>query len=373
MSAEPQHLAHRRVERAEITVAADAQHGVVAALAAQRAVAELGGQRGVPAGEPALRDQLRQQQVGVGVAVGDGQQHVERYPAGRIPACRRPGADRGWRRRGPRRSRRHAGRGSGHVSRAPPRRPGAAREPSRRRASAACRPPGRRRARPGVLPVPARTRSRCTRSSPGGQRRGRARSHRPAAPLGPACTVTGHSLTRTPVQLRPRARLGRARPDLPVDRDGGLAPVNLRVGRGDLRRQADAVGGLLARLQLTGLDPVQRRHQQLGARRAQPVQQVPGGVRRPDRLGQHAEHRPRVKLADDAERRRAGDIVAMQDRVLHRGGPAPGRQNREVQVDPAMRRDVERRLRDAARRRRSPGSSPGRSRAAWPGSQARTA
>jgi hypothetical protein len=85
MSAEPEGLAHRRVERAEVTVAADAKDGVIAALSAQRAVAELGGQRGVPPGEPALRDELRQQQVGVSVATFDCKQDVERDPPGRIP------------------------------------------------------------------------------------------------------------------------------------------------------------------------------------------------------------------------------------------------------------------------------------------------
>ena len=43
----------------------------------------------------------------------------------------------------------------------------------------------------------------------------------------------------------------------------------------------------------------------------------------------------------EEERRRAGHLVAGTDRVLHRGGAAPGRQQREVQVDPPVRRDVE--------------------------------
>src|SRR5262250_1777616 len=90
MSAEPQCLADRRVERAELTVAADAQHRVIAALSTERAVAELGGQRRVPATKPALCDELRQQEVGVRVPAVDGKQHVKRYPAGRI-AARPPG------------------------------------------------------------------------------------------------------------------------------------------------------------------------------------------------------------------------------------------------------------------------------------------
>ena len=84
MGAEPQHLAHHRIERVKIAVAADGQHGVVGAATAQRPVGQLGGQRRVPAAELALREQLRQQQVRVGVPVGHGQQHVERDSPGRI-------------------------------------------------------------------------------------------------------------------------------------------------------------------------------------------------------------------------------------------------------------------------------------------------
>ena len=58
-----------------------------------------------------------------------------------------------------------------------------------------------------------------------------------------------------------------------------------------------------------------------------------------------AERRAGVQRRHDAERRRAGDLVAGPQRVLHRGRAPPGRQQREVQVHPAVRRDVERALR----------------------------
>ena len=51
-----------------------------------------------------------------------------------------------------------------------------------------------------------------------------------------------------------------------------------------------------------------------------------------------------------------------QHRVLHRGGAAPGRQQREVQVDPAVRAGCRAPRAARARRRRRPGSSRARAR-----------
>ena len=55
-----------------------------ALLAAQRAVGQLGGQRRVAPGQPAVRQQSGQQQVRVRVPLGHRAQHVERHAAGRI-------------------------------------------------------------------------------------------------------------------------------------------------------------------------------------------------------------------------------------------------------------------------------------------------
>src|ERR1700683_314961 len=49
---------------------------------------------------------------------------------------------------------------------------------------------------------------------------------------------------------------------------------------------------------------------------------------------------------DDAERGGAGDIVAVQNRMLHRRRATPRGQQGKVQVDPAVRRDVQSPLRD---------------------------
>ena len=87
MGAEPEDLAHGGLQGVQLAVAAHGEHGVIGAPAAQRAVGELGGQRGVPAAEPALGQRGREQQVGVGVPLGHGAQHVAGGPAGRIGAA----------------------------------------------------------------------------------------------------------------------------------------------------------------------------------------------------------------------------------------------------------------------------------------------
>ena len=94
------------------------------------------------------------------------------------------------------------------------------------------------------------------------------------------------------------------------------------------------------------LDAVERGDEQAGAGRGEPVEQVAAGVGGPDLLGRDAVDGTGVHAGLEAERRRAGDLVAVQQRVLHGRGAAPGRQQREVQVDPAVHRDVEHRLRD---------------------------
>ena len=62
--------------------------------------------------------------------------------------------------------------------------------------------------------------------------------------------------------------------------------------------------------------------------------------------GHQAVRRTGVELLDDPERGRPAHLVAGPDGVLHRGGTTPGGQHREVQVHPAVHRDVQRRLRE---------------------------
>ena len=92
--AEPEHVAHRRVEL--VPVAARGQDGVVGAAAAQRAVGQFGGEGRVAAGQAALGEQGGKQQVGVGVPVRDRAQDVVGGAPGRVGARAAAEAAGGW-------------------------------------------------------------------------------------------------------------------------------------------------------------------------------------------------------------------------------------------------------------------------------------
>ena len=73
----------------------------------------------------------------------------------------------------------------------------------------------------------------------------------------------------------------------------------------------------------------------------EPVQEDPRSVVGADRLGHDPEHRTCVEALIDDEGGGAGGFIASHDGSLHWCRPAPGRQDREVKVDPAMGRNVE--------------------------------
>ena len=127
----------------------------------------------------------------------------------------------------------------------------------------------------------------------------------------------------------------------PVHYERRQRPVDAGVLDADLGRQRHPLGGLRHRGDGPGGDPVDRAHQQLGAADRQASQQRSRGVARPDGLGDDTEDGAGVHALVEEERRRAGHLVAGTDRVLHRGGAAPRGQQREVQVDPPVRRHVE--------------------------------
>ena len=79
--------------------------------------------------------------------------------------------------------------------------------------------------------------------------------------------------------------------------------------------------------------------------RGQPAQQVARGVGGRDGLGDHAVHRAGVEPLLQPEGGGAGDLVAVPERGLHGRRAAPGGQQREVQVDPAVPGHVQRRAR----------------------------
>ena len=88
-------------------------------------------------------------------------------------------------------------------------------------------------------------------------------------------------------------------------------------------------------------DAVQGREQQRRAGDGQPAEQVARGVGRLDLLGDDAVDRTGVHAFLQPEGGGAGDVVACPDRGLDGTGSAPGGQQREVQVDPAMGRHIQ--------------------------------
>ena len=217
--------------------------------------------------------------------------------------------------------------------------------------------------------MPTSTARLLTCSSPGARTTGsraamtRSGPARPAPP-GPSAAArarTGPSLTRSPRNGGPGAgrracspaRAGRRRapaaPSAPAPRRCVSLGARLTPSDGCGTACSGAVG-----------EAVHRRDEQARRRRAASRSSSDaGGVVGAHRLGERAEHGPGVEALLEEERRGAGDVVAGHDGALHRRGSAPGGQQREVEVDPAVR--AARRARPGARGRRTPrpGSSPG--------------
>ena len=354
VGAEPQHVEHRRVELASGAVEA-ARRCTASYVPAhpQRAVGQLGGEGGVAAvGCRAAAQQRRAARGWRRRPLGDRAQTRRRPPAG-------PGRARRARRRGPLRP-------GGPVGRT--RRPRAVRRRRRRSRAAtpdAARPVGRRhrplavglhrrRAAPAPEPVPTSDDVALADQ----QRPGPARSRRPPSA---ATGSTGPSLSRSPrnvvhapgAGVQPRTRRstasGRARP-------ATRASSTLSFGA-----SADAVGGLRRASSVPSSMPSRVATSSPAPRDGEPAEQVAAGVRGAAPPRSRRRTPGRCPGPPRAEGRGAGHLVAGHHRVLHRGRPAPGGQQREVQVDPAVARHVERRRAGRARRRRRPGSSPGAS------------
>ena len=194
---------------------------------------------------------------------------------------------------------------------------------------------------------------------------------RPASPAS-ARGRTGPDLEPPAAERRPGARGRRRRPDQPVDlrrRRGPGAP-----GRRRPRPWAPATRPRRAAAgprRVPSSMPSRVATSRPRAGDGEAVEEIAGGVARPDRLGDHAVDRAGVEPLFEQERRRAGDLVAGHQGPLHGRGPAPGGQQREVQVHPAAAAGRPGRRGGSARRTRRPGSSRGRSRAAGPGSRGR--
>ena len=78
------------------------------------------------------------------------------------------------------------------------------------------------------------------------------------------------------------------------------------------------------------------------------LEQMTGRLVPADRAPKLGKDRPGVELVDQPEHGGAGLEVARHDRVLHGGGTAPARQQREVQVDPTQPWGAQQRLADEA-------------------------
>ena len=278
------------------------------ALRPQRSVGQLGGEGGVPLLELPLAQQLREQQVGVRGARGDAVAARRRRSAGR----RRAGAG-AW----PDADAVPAS-GLGSAAAHSPAHPltelrtctarpvGGGEHPL----SGGCTSPSRTAPRP----VPTRTPSGPTSSSPGATR-----STSGIGSTGPIRSRSPRHVVQAPgAGVTPRTRRSITYAGS-VQSTWASAPARSR-------RQADAFGRLGLGHERAGGDPVEGGHQQAGPADRQPAEQIAGGVARPDRLGDHAEDRPGVEAGLEQERRGSGDLVPGHDRVLDRRGTTPGRE-----------------------------------------------
>ncbi len=93
-------------------------------------------------------------------------------------------------------------------------------------------------------------------------------------------------------------------------------------------------------------DPIQRVDEEPSTAQREPLQQLTRCVIWSDRLRHHGEDGPSVELEHNSEGRRARYLITSQDRALDWRRATPSRQQREVQVDPAVPRDVQDPLRE---------------------------
>ena len=248
-------------------------------------------------------EDLRQHEVGVRVVLADGAQELQ--------------CGRAWQ--------------VGHLSTSP----SSSRAPRAQSAAGISRLPGGRTrpSRTGTVAVPTWTSARPMRIRPAGS----------AGASGAGSTRPEPESLVTPGAPRPGCR--RAGAHLAVGGHRRHVPAHTRVVDGQLRC-VGRIAGLRHRVRRAGLERVERRQQEPGPGPRQPLEEVAGRVPWADGLGEGAVHRAGVQPLLQGERRGAGDVVAAPDGVLDRCGPSPRRQQREVQVDPAVDGDPQRLGRD---------------------------
>ena len=196
----------------------------------------------------------------------------------------------------------------------------ALRGPSRRRSSVSC-------------PAAERTQLHRARAGPD-QHAGAFDDDFPGLRASPSTTFTGPSLIRTsPIMVHApgfgvTARIRRS------TACAGRSQRTCACSTVTLAATLTSVVALRHGMHRAVFDAVDRRLQQFGAGNGKAAEQIAGRVGRTDRLGDHAVQRPAVQARFDPKGCRTGHRVTGGDGGLHRRGPPPGRQQREVQIDP---------------------------------------
>ena len=270
---------------------------------------------GVRGREPRLGEQGREQQVGVGVVLAHGAQHLVRD------------ASRGLHARGGALGRRSA---SDVIAR----RPASRRGPRHQSAAGIARLPAgcTSSSSSGVDAVPANTPSAALLDLAGSEPRdvvgdGR-RMH--LEPLG--------------VDHREGARLGSDAADVRVDGRGILGPVEPAVVEGELRGEGRARPPAASRAAVPAASSSTTPASRAAPDAARASSRCPAVWLRPIGARLHREDVAGVEFGHELEDRGAGLLIAGHDRALHGSRAAPARQQREVQVDPAEPRGAEQRL-----------------------------
>ena len=121
----------------------------------------------------------------------------------------------------------------------------------------------------------------------------------------------------------------------------GLVPVDPRLGLFDLGGVGDALFALFGQLQPAALQRAHRAHHQVGPERRQRVMQI--GRRHRIRDRQPLGHRDVAGIEADIHlhHHHAALGIARHDGAVDRGGAAPARQQRGMQIEAAELRGVE--------------------------------
>ncbi len=152
------------------------------------------------------------------------------------------------------------------------------------------------------------------------------------------CLPNAH---RDPSQLGKGDGFGIERPDRSLKLDGGLGPIQSRLGSldlGGIGREALILGGSL---DPAGEDGVKVGSQTFRPEARQTVVQRLGGVLRINGAAYLAQYRPCVEAWVHSHERDPALPVSGEDRSLDRSRPAPAGEQRGMDIDAAQAGDLE--------------------------------